>query len=639
MTLTQDMWVALAILAVAIVLFVTEWLRIDIVALGVVIALMLTDTLTPGEALAGFSSSAVITIAGLFVVGGAVLQTGLAGMIGRRILRIAGRDEIRLTAVIMVAVALLSGVMSNTGTVAVLMPAVVGLAVTARISPSKLLIPLSFGSCLGGAMTLIGTPPNIIMSELLVEQNAILAAEGQTKVFTPFTFFDYTPLGALLLITGVVFMLAVGRRLLPDYGVKEDTSEESTSPDELMTLYHMAEHLVQLRVRSQSDLVGKTILESRLRRKYNLTVVEIIRPIEAVPVARFGEQQLMLQSSHSEHIFPTAETELRRDDVLIVQGTDEDIERAVQDHTLDKKPIEAQQTKALVDRQRGIAEVVLPPRSALIGKSLRDTNFARTYNLTVLSINRPDSQDAETAEIQNITLGLGDTLLVQGLWHDIMALGKRRNDFIVLGQPETMVDSLNTRHAPVAGLIMVGMLLILILDLVPLATAALIAALAMVLTGCLTMDEAYESIDWKSIVLIAGMLPMATALDKVGFISEVAEQFTIAFGDANPRITLAGLFLLTAVFTQVLSNTATAVLLGPIALGIALRLDINPYSFLMGVAVAASMAFASPVASPTNTLVLSAGKYSFMDYVKVGVPLILLSMIVTVIFLPFLFPF
>ena len=638
MTLTQDMWVTLAILAIAIVLFVTEWLRIDIVALGVVIALMLTDILTPTEALAGFSSTSVITIAGLFVVGGAVLQTGLAGMIGRRILRIAGKDEIRLTGVIMIAVALLSGVMSNTGTVAVLMPAVVGLAVTARISPSKLLIPLSFGSSLGGAMTLIGTPPNIIMSDLLVEQNAALAAEGINKSFTPFTFFDYTPMGALLLITGVVFMLAIGRRLLPDYGVKEDTSE-ATSPDELMELYHMAERLTQLRIRSQSDLVGKTILESRLRRNYNLTVVEIIRPVEAVPVARFGEQQLMLQSTNHEHIFPTAETELRRDDVLIVQGTPGDIERAATEHTLETKPIEARQTKDLVDRQRGIAEVVLPPRSNLIGKTLRDTNFARTYNLTVLSINRPGTEEPQTTEIQGTTLGLGDILLVQGLWHDIMQLGKRRNDFIVLGQPETMVDSLNTRRAPVAGLIMIGMLLILILDLIPLATVALIAALAMVLTGCLSMDEAYDSIDWKSIVLIAGMLPMATALDKVGFISEVADQFTIAFGDANPRITLAGLFLLTAIFTQVLSNTATAVLLGPIALGIALRLDISPYSFLMGVAVAASMAFASPVASPTNTLVLSAGKYRFMDYIKVGVPLIILSLIVTVIFLPILFPF
>jgi len=639
MTLTQDMWVTLAILAVAIVLFVTEWLRIDIVALGVVIALMLTDILTPSEALAGFSSSSVITIAGLFVVGGAVLQTGLAGMIGRRILRIAGKDEIRLTGVIMIAVALLSGVMSNTGTVAVLMPAVVGLAVTARISPSKLLIPLSFGSSLGGAMTLIGTPPNIIMSELLVEQNAILAAEGQDKVFTAFTFFDYTPMGALLLITGVVFMLAIGSKLLPDYGMKEESSDGTASPDELMELYHMAERLVQLRVRSKSDLVGKTILESRLRRNYNLTVVEIIRPVQAVPVARFGEQQLMLQSSNSEHIFPTAETELRQDDILIVQGVPEDIERAATDHTLETKPVETVQTKDLVDRQRGIAEVVLPPRSDLIGKTLRDTNFARTYNLTVLSINRPGTDEATTNNIQNITLGLGDILLVQGLWHDIMQLGKRRHDFIVLGQPETMVDSLNTRRAPLAGLIMIGMLLLLILDLVPLATAALIAALAMVLTGCLTMDEAYESIDWKSIVLIAGMLPMATALDKVGFITEVADQFTITFGDADPRITLAGLFLLTAAFTQVLSNTATAVLLGPIALGIALRLDINPYSFMMGVAVAASMAFASPVASPTNTLVLSAGKYKFMDYIKVGIPLIILSLIVTVIFLPLLFPF
>ena len=625
MDITSDMWITIAILVAAIILFVTEWVRVDAVALGVVISLMLTGILETSEALAGFSNSAVITIAALFIVGGAVLQTGLAGMIGRRILKVAGTDETRLIVVVMATVAILSGVMSDTGTVAVLLPAIIGLAQSAKISPSKLLIPLSFGSLLGGATTLIGTPPNIIVSDLLAE-------EGLAR----FEFFDYTPVGLLMLIAGIAFMVTAGKCLLPDYGEKEEI-EHTEHPEELIDLYSLAEKVSYLRVLSKSKLRDKSLASAHLRSDFKLTVVEILRSGDTRPVATFGEQQLILQQSIPEHIFPTAETIIRVDDVLVVQAELENIEKAVESCLLEIRDNPDTDTESLVNRHRGVAEVVLPPRSSLIGKSLQETRFARSYNLSVLEINRPGS--SKQIDTHNTRLAFGDILLVQGVWHDIMALRKRKRDFVLLGQPEIMIDTTNKKKAPIAALILFGMLIVLILNIIPLVTTALLAAMMVVMTGCLTMDEAYDSINWKSIVLIAGMLPMATALQSVGLVDEIANQVTTGFGEADPIVVMAGLFLLTSGFTQVLSNTATAVLVAPIALATAANLEVSPHAFMMTVAIAASMAFASPVASPVNTLVLGAGHYKFSDYIKVGLPMIVIMFVITMVAVPIFFPF
>jgi di/tricarboxylate transporter len=584
---------------------------------------MLTNVLTPAEAIAGFSSNAVITIAALFVVGGAVLQTGLAGMIGRRILAIAGTNETRLIVVIMVAIGLLSGVMSNTGAVAVLLPAIISLARSAGISASKLLIPLAFGSSLGGAMTLIGTPPNIIVSDELRNQG-----------LAPFEFFDFTPVGIVVLVAGIGFMLFVGKRLLPEHRPEE--VERFTSPEELMELYHIAEKLFSLRVRSKSHLIDKSLANARFRRDYGLTVVEILRSPQPVSVASFGDQKLVLQSNASDRIFPTAETVIQQDDILIVQGIEADVENAIEACTLELQPNPDNEVEALVDRQHGIAEVVLPPRSSLIGKTLRETRFAPSYNLSVLDISRPGS---DRLDLNTTRLEFGDTLIVQGMWHNIISLKKRRQDFVVLGQPETMVDATNSQKAPIAAVIFFAMLGILAFDLLPLTTASLLAALAIALTGCLSADEFYDAIDWKSIILIGGMLPMATALEKVGLVDEIVAQVTLTLGDSSPYIMMAGFFLLTAIFTQVLSNTATAVLLAPIAFATALEIGVSPEPLLMTVAISASMAFASPVASPVNTLVMGAGKYSFMDYVKIGTPMILLMFVLSMITIPIFFPF
>lgn len=626
--MTPEMWITLAILATAIFLFVSELLRVDVVALGVVIALMLTGILTTGEAIAGFSSTAVITIGALFVVGGAVMQTGLAAMIANRILNVAGGDETRLIILVMCAAAAMSGVLSDTGVVAVMLPAIVSLAAGAKISPSKLLIPLAYGSLLGGAATLIGTPPNIIVSDLLRQQ-------GQE----PFQFFSYTPLGIILVIAGVIFMLTIGKRLLPDHKPRQQMQQMET-PKELFTLYKLPDNLFRLRVRSVSPLIGQPISASELRSKFDVNIIEVIRQPQARSLAALGSQRLLIETGRGETFHhPNPDFTLMQDDILIVKGEGNDVGRAAGYWNLAIQPVDSQDQEKLVSREVGIAEVLLRPRSPLIGQTLTELRFGTTYRLTVLDIKRPDTD--EKLNLKSTPLKFGDILIVQGEWKDIFALKRRRHDFIVMGEPEAaeMGAFLRTHKAPLALLILLGMVGGMVIGEALLTMVALIAALAMVLTGCITMDEAYDAIDWKSLILIAGMLPMSTALQKVGLVSLISTTFTDVMGGLGPVFVLAGIFLLTSLFTQVLSNTATAVLVAPIAYAISIELNISPMPLLMAVAVAASMAFASPVASPVNTLVMGAGRYRFFDYIKIGVPMLIIALIVSTIFLPIIFPF
>ncbi len=621
--MTPDMLLTLLILAIAILLFITEWLRVDVVALGVVVSLMLTGILTTDEALSGFSNSIVLTIASLFVVGGAIMQTGLAGAIGRRILTVAGRSHTRLIIVITLTVALLSGFMSDTGTVAVLLPAIISLAWNTKISPSKLLIPLSFGALLGGAMTLIGTPPNIIVSNLLRENG-----------LTPFRFFDYTPIGFTLLAGGILYLVTIGARWLPDHTPKQDIQRVET-PEELAGIYKLPDNLYRLRVRRKGAVVGLSVQDSDFRSRYKLNILEILRNPNPRDVAKLGGHRLVLQSDpDSIPIEPS--TVLKSGDLLIVQGEPNDISFAAASLNLGVQPAQADDHKSLVNHEIGLAEVLLPPRSNLVGKTIVQTRFGTLFDLTVLGIRRPgvDTQ----LDLKTTPLRFGDTLLVQGSWENILALKRQRRDFVVIGQPEEMTGAPARRKAPIALLILVGMLVLLVTNTVSVAAASMLAGLAMILTGCLSIDDAYASVDWKSIVLIAGMLPMSTALENVGLVEAAAAGLTGLFGTMSPLVVIAGLFLITSLFTQVLSNTATTVLIAPIALATAQNLGLRPYAFLMAVAVAASMAFASPVASPTNTLVMGAGNYSFKDYIRVGLPLILLTMLISILVLPLLWP-
>ena len=353
----------LVILFAAVIFFVTEWLRVDVVALAVVVALMLTNVLSPAQALAGFSSTAVLTIAALFIVGGGVMQTGLAAIIGEYILQIAGTDETRLTVVIMLAVALLSGFMSDTGTVAVLLPAIVALAGSAKISPSRLLIPLSYGSLLGGAMTMIGTPSNIIVSDLLRDEG-----------LEPFSFFSFTPMGILLMVTGIAFMLIVGRRILPDYKSATGDLRVST-PVELLDIYRLPDDIYRLRVMSDSSLVGRSLADANLRQELNVTVLEMQRHPDPHVFVKFGTHQVMLQSDKLDTIYPDKETKIHANDLLLAQGKEAAIQKAASQWNLKMLPKTQSDQDVLVNQEGGIAEVLVRPRSAFTGKTLAEIRF------------------------------------------------------------------------------------------------------------------------------------------------------------------------------------------------------------------------------------------------------------------------
>lgn len=614
------MWLVLATLTAAIVLFVSERMRVDLVALCVVAALLLSGVLTAEEAVAGFAHPVVLTIAALFVVGGAVLQTGLADRIARRILRVAGGSEAPLVAVIMLSVALLSAFMSDTGTVAVLLPAIVGLAGASQLPPSRLLIPLAYGSLLGGATTLIGTAPNLIAS-------GALRLEG----LPAFGFFSFTPIGLALLGGGIAFMLVAGRRLLPSHATRSDL-QRVARPSELVQLYRLPDNLYRMRVRKTSELAGRTIAASGLRPGWRLNVLRILRPTPDAPAQPAADHAPAGYAA----LEPAPETTIEEGDWLVVQGEGQEVGDAAAALNLAVIPAHPADPKSLVSQEVGVAEVLLPPRSELLGKTIVETRFGSVYQLTVLGLRRP-GVDAPL-DLKHTELRFGDTLLVQGTWEAILKLRASRHDFVVMGEPESLAGAPYRRRAPVALAILLAMLGLMVADLLPVLTASLLAALAMVLSGCLTLDEAYESVDWKSIVLIAGMLPMSTAMEKVELVQVAAGGFTEHLGGFGPLAVLAGLFLLTSAFTQVLSNTATTVLIAPIALAAARTMGLAPQAYLMGVAIAASMAFASPVASPVNTLVMGAGSYRFRDYLRVGLPMIALALAISLLLLPVLFP-
>jgi di/tricarboxylate transporter len=472
---------------------------------------------------------------------------------------------------------------------------------------------------------LIGTPPNLIVNDVLRESGA-----------APFQFFAYTPIGLLLIAAGVIFMLTLGKQLLPDHVQSQDVQRVAT-PEEIARRYRLPDNLFRLRVRKLSPLVDKTIAEGEFGARFNVNILELRRAPQSRTMVKIGDTHLIWKANQRKGMKPSAETTFQAEDLLIVQGTPTDVSHLSASWNLGVQPAKAEEDKSLINQEVGFAEVVLPPESQLIGRTLTELHFGSQYHLSVLGIQRPQTDEA--LNLKTTLLHFGDILLVQGPWENILALKKHRRDFVVMGQPESMLGPANKSKAPIAAVIMFVMLLTMVGEVLPLTTTSMLAGLLMILTGCLTIDDAYSYIDWKSIVLVAGMLPMSTALEKVGLVNLGAESLTNTLGSLGPIWVLGGLFIATSVFTQVLSNTATAVLIAPLALAAAYNLDVQPQAFLMAVGIAASMAFASPVASPVNTLVMGAGNYRFSDYIKIGVPMLLIGLVISMLALPLLFPF
>lgn len=618
-----QMVMTMAVLLLASALFISGKIRSDLVAIGSLILLMLFDILTPAEALSGFSNSVVIMMVGLFVVGGGIFQTGLAKMASRKLLQLAGANETRLLLMVMLVTAAIGTFVSNTGTVAVMMPIVVSLALSARTNPGRLLMPLAFASSLGGMLTLIGTPPNLVISDAL-------ANSGYERL----SFFSFTPVGLVCLAVGIVAMLFL-RRFLPRNEEEEGQRRNGRSLKELARQYQLSQNLYRVQVGDDAPIRSKTLRELDIPGQFGLSLIEIRRKTSA--------KNQFFKTINQEIAGP--ETVIQDNDILYLNGPFEQAQKFAETYglaLLDRRVPERERTSGVeyyATSDVGIAEVMLTPNSRLIGQLVKRSGFREKFRVNILGIHRKEQYLLHNLKEEKMRFG--DALLVQGTWKDIALLAEEQPDVVVVGQPmeESRKVTMDNK-APIAAGIMLLMVVLLVTEWIPAVAAVMAAAVLMVVFGCVrNMEEAYKTVNWESIALIGGMIPMSIALEKTGLAALLSQGLVSSLGSYGPMALLAGVYFTTSVMTMFISNTACAVLLAPIALTAAVQLGASPYPFLFAVSIGASMCFASPFSTPPNALVMSAGRYTFGHYMKVGIPLQLLMGIVMVAVLPLFFPF
>jgi di/tricarboxylate transporter len=776
-----EIGLVLFILGLTIVLFLSGRLRVDLIGLLVLGSLAVTGLVTPAEALAGFSNPAVITVWAMFIISGGLTYTGIARTIGQQVLRLSGSGEVQLMIVIMVTAGIMSAFMNNIGVAALLLPVVMDIGKRTGHPPSRLLMPLAFGCLLGGLTTLIGTPPNILVSDALRSYN-----------LQPFQLFDFTPVGLTVMIISIGFMVLVGRRLLP----VRDPAREFVDPQraDLGSVYSLGERFFTLRVPSESSLPGKTLLESRLgatlgfsvigimrngrtilsptpetpiyvgdklliigrperltqlglfselkvedtqldfdqllsseieiaklglapnssligktlrecdfRRRYGLSVLSLWRGKSHIKrnfqdiALRTGDILLVQGSTHkiaslqddseflvsnvgsaevsqvSENLMalripedsplegktlleshlgatlglnvisisragvtrpaPSPTEKLEAGDVLFVEGSREELQALSSLQNLEIEREITAHVSTLETEQVGLAEAVLSPHSTLFGQTLKQIGFREKYGLSVVAIWRQGR--AYRSNLGALPLHLGDALLLYGQRERMKRLA-REPDFLVLYEEAQAPP--NLAKAPLAAIIMLLILAPVMLGWLPISIAAVVGASLMILTRCLTMDEAYRSIEWRAVFLIAGTLPLGVAMEQTGAARMIADQFINLLGGFGPLAILAGIFLLTSAATQAMPSVAAVVLLAPIALNASMDMGMSPYPLMMAVAIAASTGFHSPVSHPANVLVLGPGGYRYVDFFKVGLPLTLVVFVISVLVLPIFFP-
>lgn len=625
MQISFEAIVTIVILLTSAAFFMSGKVRSDLVAMCSLIFLILLGILTPTEALSGFSNSVVIMMIGLFVVGGAIFQTGLAKMISSRILHLAGNNETKLLILVMCVTAFIGAFVSNTGTVALMLPIVVSMAMSSNINTSRLLMPLAFASSMGGMLTIIGTPPNLIIDGELVKA-------GYSKL----SFFSFTPVGLIGLIVGLLFLIPASKFFLSKKGTSDalENKKEGKSLNDLVNEYQLSTNLYRIQINANSTFVKKSIKDINISQKYQLSVLEIRR--------KSTTNNPFFKTTNQEVV--SAGTIIFEGDILYLQGRFDNVQRACSENNLtllDVHHTEEKRSEVFDFNQIGIAEVLIMPTSKLVNIPVKESKLRELFGLNILGIQRQDRYILQN--LKDEKMHTGDILLVQGTWERIAKLSQERSSLLVLGQPLSEASKVTLNHkAPIVAFIMVAMIFTMMFDFIPISpvTAVLIASVLMVISGALrNVEAAYKTINWESIVLIAGMLPMALALEKTGVSNLVSETLVGSLGKYSPYVLLAGIYFTTSLMTMFISNTATAVLLAPIALQSATSLSINPQAFLFAVAIAASMCFASPFSTPPNALVMSAGRYTFMDYVKVGLPLQIIMGIVMIFVLPLLFPF
>jgi di/tricarboxylate transporter len=600
--------VVLALLAAAIVMFAINKPRLDAVALIMLTALPFTGVLTMGEALAGFSDSNIVLIAALFVIGDGLVRTGVAQQLGDWLIVKAGRSEIRLIVLLMIVVCGLGATMSSTAVTAIFIPVVLRISQTAGIGPGRLMMPLSMAALISGMTTLVATAPNLVINGEL-ERHGI---EG-------FRFFSFTPFGLPILVLGIVYM-SFARRWLA--ATADEKASGRPSLADWIEEYKLADREYRLRVTAQSPLVGKTLAELNLRSSSGASIVAIERN------RKFSREMLR----------PTANTELMADDILLVDlfASVRNIEALRQQFALEEMPLSG---AYFADRSQeiGMAEVIVPPTSDLIGQTLVEAEFRTRFGLTVVGLRR--GIVAHQGGLLDEALKTGDTLLLIGPWKDIERLRSDGHDLAIIKLPAELDEVLPAPgKAPQALACLALVVGLMVSGLIPNVQAALIGCLLMGALGCVNLVSAYRSIDWKTLVLIVGMLPFSIALQRTGGVDLAADGLRALTAGAGDRVVLATLFAITAILGMFISNTATAVLMAPVALAVAHELHVSPYPFAMIVALAASTAFMTPVSSPVNTLVVTPGNYTFGDFVRIGVPFSIIVLIVCVILVPWLLP-
>ena len=634
------MTITLIILVITVAMFIWGRVRADIVALTALAALLVLGILTPAEALAGFSSPIVIMMIGLFVVGGAIMQTGLAKLTGNKLMALSRGNETITFLLVMLVTSFIGAFVSNTGTVALMMPIIMSIAAGSGMQSSRFLMPLAFAGSLGGMLTLIGTPPNLVIDE-------VLTAAG----YQPLAFFSFFPVGIIVIAIGIIVLMPLSKIFLSkSQGNKKKKNAKSL--DDLVDEYRLLDNLHRYIVPSSRtsaardengnllDIVGKTLKELCIQKKYGVSIIEIRNE---------KKSRLGLVKDVNQNMAKSSST-IQVHDTLYIIGDEQKMQHFAQDYGLRKMK------DVKIDfYDLGLTEIVVMPTSNFVGLRIGEANLRKRFGINVLGVKRGSSSSSSSSEggrggSEYITdnliaakLHVGDMLLVQGEWTNLAHLTADTTNWVVLDQPEKTADKVLLDYkAPVAAAIMLLMIAMMVFDFIPVApvTAVIIAGLLTVFAGCFrNVEAAYKTINWESIVLIAAMMPMSTALEKTGASALVSQGLVDSLGAMGPTALLAGIYFTTSLMTMFISNTATAVLMAPIALVAAQQVGVSPYSFLFAVTLGASMCFASPFSTPPNALVMKAGSYTFMDYVKVGLPLQIIIGVVMTFVLPLLFEY
>jgi di/tricarboxylate transporter len=608
----------LLILSITILLFIWGKFTPDIVALLSMLSLFLFGILTLNETLSGFSNPTVIMIAALFIIGEGLSQTGWTALAGQKIMELSRKSVTRLLVITTFGSGVLSGFVSNTGTVATLLPITISSAWSIGTMPSKLLMPVAFGSNTGGLLTLTGTPPNIIVNNTMIE-NGI---EG-------FSFFEFGLIGLPLLIITLLYFRYIGHRLLPNNKTNNKPVDITTTMHKWIEAYKVDDDYYRLRIRSVSPLINSEIGDWNFDTEHQISILRLQR-----------RHPNRLKGTEPFIEFPTNTTEMRYHDILTVKGNTEAINAIMIKFRLGLlplQPIADELRNNLINQEVGMAEILVTPKSTLVGRKIRIGNFFKRFGVQLMAASRNNVPFTE----RFITVKAGDAFLIRGIWSDIEQLKIHHENLVICGSPEGMSKTVTnlTSKSYIALGALVLMIILLVFDLVPGAIAAVIAAGIVIISGAVPVAKAYKGISWISVVMIAAMIPMGVALQKTGTANLIADALVDTLGTFHPVVLLAGVFILTTAFSQVINNSATAVLMAPIVIIAAQSLQISPEPFMIAVAVSASTAFLTPVGTTTNAMVLTAGGYKFKDYFKVGAPLLLLFLITTLILVPIIWPF